>query len=182
MTKAEIVFEKDAKLGKKFLAASLLALGLAAPKADAQLGWLKKNTIGPLVENLSGSRAMPALDTTAKSISPVSWVSKTHPHFNDLTKEMREAMGDNDLNFKGFRIDSAQSNNRRFINIFGTDADSNITHRLFRNEAIPGPRGNSKLVDREQWADEISASTANAFLKQREGALVNKNKRLLTLR
>ena len=174
MTKAEIVFEKDAKLGKKFLAASLVALGIHAPKAEAQLGWLAKKTVGPLVENLSGSRVMPALDTAAKSISPVFWVSKTHPQFNELTKEMRDAMGDSKLNFKGFRIDSAQSNKRRFINIFGTDADSNITHRLFRNEAIPGPKGNASLVDREQWADEISHDVATKFLKQRETSLLKR--------
>jgi hypothetical protein len=183
MTKAEIVFEKEAKLWKKILPiGASIGSSVFSPNAEGQLGWLAKQTMGPLVRTLSGDRAIPKLDTSALRIAPISWVSETHPHFKALAKEMREAMGDTNLAFKGFRIDSGQVGKRRFINIFGTDKNDNITHRLFRNEAVPGPKGNPNLVDREQWADEISHDAATNFLKQRESVSPLKRKTSLANR
>ena len=177
MTKAEIVFEKEAVFGKKTIPTVALALStLFAPKAQAQFGWIAKNTVGPLVKVLSGDRAIPKLDTVAKAFSPVTKITEEHPRFKEYTSTFRDLLGDSTINFKAFHVDSARLGKRHLINVFGEKENGEITNRLLRSEAIPGPRGNPKLIDREQWADEIASSTANAFLRR------NENKKLLTLR
>ncbi len=158
MTKAETVFEKEATLRQKAIAGTLGTL-LSVTPAVGQLKWLARKAASPLVNALTESHAMPALDTTKTSIGR-GWISKSHPSFHEYTKELREGMENPDLNFGGFHVDTARAGKRKFINAFGTDEKGNITHRLFRNEA--GPK------DREQWVDEVSQNAANEFLKQRE--------------
>jgi hypothetical protein len=162
MTKAELILEKEAGFGKALVLSSLLTLPV-----KAQFGWIAKNTVGPLIKTLSGDRAIPKLDTMAKSFAPVTKLTAEHPHFKEYTSTFRELLGDSTLNFKAFHVDSAQLGKRRLINVFGEKENGEITTRLLRSEAIPGVKGNPKLIDREQWADEVSQDTATNFLKQR---------------
>lgn len=169
MTKAEIVFEKEAGWGKVLALSTALSL-----PAKAQFGWIAKNTLGPLVKTLSGDRAIPKLDTIAKSFAPVTRITAEHPHFKEYTSTFRDLMGDSTLNFKAFHVDSAQLGKRHLINVFGEKENGEITNRLLRNEAIAGFRGNPKLVDREQWADDISHDTATKFLKQQASTILKR--------
>jgi hypothetical protein len=171
MTKAETIIIKEAKFGKTLLTLGTAgALSVLPAKASGQLKWFAK----PLVKALADQYPMPALDTIATSTGPVKFVQKGHPRFNEFQKEIREAMDDTTLGFKGFSVDTAKSGKRRFVNAFGIDDGGDVTHRLFRDESF----GNHPhLKDRAQWVDEVKNKEAVNFIQQRERAWAAKNKK-----